>query len=211
MQPLSQSMRTSLEGIVREAEANTEHLEYLQGRGIDLESIADFRLGYVADPDSEYCGFVTIPYLMPDGHPVAVKFRNLEPDAKPKYLNVGGASSRLFNPRALHDDSLSIHVTEGEFDAIILSQCGLTAVAVPGATQWRDSESDRRATRWSTLLQGYESVRVWADNDDAGKGLYEAIADSLVNAERVKFPAEYNDVNEFYLSCGSDGIMEVAK
>ena len=211
MQPLSQSMRTSLEQMVAAAERNAGHLEYLQGRGIDRESIADFRLGFVDDRDSEYNGFVTIPYLMPDGHPVAVKFRNLDPDGKPKYLNIGGSGSRLFNPRAFHQDVDCIHVTEGEFDSIILSQCGFTSVAVPGATQWRDSEDDKRASRWRTLLKDYDTVYVWADNDTAGKGLYEAISDSLTNAVRVKFPVEFKDVNEYYLACGSDAILECVK
>lgn len=212
MKPLVPHMRESLERLTSEAEMNLGHVEqYLAGRGIDPDTATSSRLGFVLDPSSKYHGFLSIPSIGLDLDGVervrGVKYRNMNDGNGSKYLSSEGFSSRLFNPRALTRPGVTeIHVTEGEFDCIILSMLGYAAVGVPGASQW----SDERAVRWTLMLEGYEKVYVWGDNDDPGEKFAKEVRRSLPSAVSVSLGGEpKSDVNSRFLEGGADLIKEL--
>jgi DNA primase len=105
--------------------------------------------------------------------------------------------SRVFNVRAIHQAGDEIHVTEGEFDAIILSKIGLPAVAIPGAKAWKGHH--RR------MLAGFSRVYVWGDPDDAGAEFVQKVTRSLRSAKGVRLRG--GDVTDTYLAGGADALL----
>lgn len=209
MRPLSALQREALEEATKtyqEARTSDAGL-YLMDRGLDPETVDMFRLGSVVDPHpghQHYRGWLAIPYLGVDGHPLSIRFRCIrDHDCRDhghgKYQFVTGESVRMFNVGAIARADDTIHVTEGEFDAMILEQCGLHAVALPGVNHYRSHH--RR------LLAGFSRVWVWADPDDAGAELLNRITRSLMQAKGVRLTV--GDVTETYLSGGADAIHEL--
>lgn len=178
--------------------------EYLDGRGFTPETIARFRLGVVPEGDRDYperAGWLVIPYITSHGI-VDIRFRRPEGSEDPrKYLGLPGATTRLFNPVALLSGSDSIVVVEGELDAVMATQCGLEAVAIPGANNFKS---------WFKLaLQDVPNIIVPQDgegNKAAGEGLSKKIAEALEQARIVSL-GEY-DVNSYVLEFGKDALIE---
>lgn len=176
-------------------------LPYLAERGISQETAAAYRLGYVAEPmatQERFKGRLCIPYLTRSGV-VQMKFRALMPDQEPKYLGLNG-ELRMYNVEALFTDRPYVAITEGELDAVVLSaNVGLPAVAVPGASCWRD--------HFPRLFEGFDKVLLLIDNDPAGRDLAGVIRRDLSNAVLVRLPPG-GDVTDTYLAEGAEGLVE---
>ena len=193
---LSEPLRRSLEAAVSEAEAalDVEAVEYLRGRGLAKETARTFRLGCVRA--GEYANRLTIPYLSADGEVVDVRYRNLTSEG-PKYLSRPGAPTRLFNVSALLADSSTIWVTEGEIDAITLTQVGLPAVGVPGAKTWQK--------HWSRLFLDFDQIIVVCDGDQAGHDFGRKFMEKIENASVLHLP-DGEDANSVYTTSGADEL-----
>lgn len=172
---------------------------YLADRGVTAGTAARFLLGYVSNPmlgDEDYKGRLSIPYLTPTGV-VDIRFRVLVGDG-PKYLGKPGAKTHLFNVNDLHTPSRVIAICEGELDAVIMSgECGVPAVGVPGATNWKD--------HYSLLFEDYDRVLVVCDGDQAGREFGKKVAREVEGALVIHMP-EGMDVNEVFLQEGTDGV-----
>lgn len=211
MQPLSPSQRESLEEATSAYETALAHTPdaalYLLGRGLDPETVASFRLGVVDDPLVEHKhlrGRVSIPYLGRRNQPLWLKFRCLEEHNcrelnHGKYGTAAGAQSRIFNVRAFDQATDEIHVAEGEFDAMILNQIGLPAVAIPGVQNWKP--------HYRRLLMGFNRIWVWADPDEAGADLANTIARGLHQAKTARL--RDGDVTHTYLEGGREALLEL--
>lgn len=184
--------------------------EYLVSqRGLDLQEIDHFHLGYVADPlrgHELYRGMLAIPYLRftddKNGLVVSIRFRCMEPhehQGHGKYNTEPGDRGRLFNTVALLQPVDSIAVTEGELDAITATAAGVEAVGVPGATQWQP--------HFREPFLGYETVWVLADGDEPGMRFARTVAESLPNARIIPMP-EGDDVNSLVVREGPQALME---
>lgn len=175
--------------------------EYLAARGITEELAAMYHLGYVAEPlvgDEEYSGRLAIPYVTTSG-PIDIRFRSLNGE-QPKYLSRAGAKTHMFNVQALYRNSPWIAVCEGELDTIIMDgACGIPAVGVPGANNWRD--------HFRLLLEDYEIIFVLCDGDQAGRDFGKKIASEVDGATVVHLP-EGMDVNDLYLTEGKEGLLK---
>jgi DNA primase len=207
LQPLSASQRESLEEAVTsyEAAVTPAAAAYLKARGLTKAEAVTFRLGVVADPfpgHERFRGRLVIPYLDRDGKPLTVRFRCMSDHdhrefGHGKYMSMTDDPSRVFNVRAIHQAGDEIHVTEGEFDAIILSKIGLPAVAIPGAKAWKGHH--RR------MLAGFSRVYVWGDPDDAGAEFVQKVTRSLRSAKGVRLRG--GDVTDTYLAGGADALL----
>jgi DNA primase len=180
-----------------------EAREYLTTvRNLSADRQAFFRLGYVDDPlpgHEKYAGRIAVPYLTRSGV-VMIKFRSLN-DAKPKYLNLSGQPTRIFNPAALFSHKPYIAICEGEFDAMTAHSQQLPAIGVAGVDAWQ-SYFDRP-------LAGYDAVYVLADNDDKGQGIgfAEMVADRVDNVRIIPMP-EGHDVNSFVGAEGYSALLD---
>ena len=177
--------------------------QYLtEERGISRETLARFHIGLVPDDDpdfGEYAGWISIPYLTPTGF-VDIRFRNPEPGGKPKYKSQPGAQGRIYNPTSILQARDTLVISEGEFDTIILSQAGLHAIGIPGASAWRKP--------FELAVHGFENIIICEDGDDsgAGAGLTATIVKGLDWAKTVRF--EGCDVNDYYLQHGAQALRD---
>lgn len=202
---LSADAKQSLEAATAQYQAQLEVVgPYLAARGISRNAAHTFRLGYAGQPmigHEQYAGRLAIPYLTPSGVS-DLRFRSISDDGSPKYLSRPGAETHLYNVLAFSDDSDFIVVCEGELDTIITAgECGLPAVGVPGANGWR--------AWYARAFADYRRVIVLCDGDQPGRDLGKRIAQQIDVATVVSMP-DGMDVNEVFLSEGSDGIRRRA-
>ena len=209
MQPTSPSQREVLEEAVSRYEqaVSDEAAEYVLGRGLTEETALTFRLGVVADPmpgHEKFRDMLCVPYLHPTGYPLTVRFRcmkqhNHREYGHGKYMGISGDQARMFNVGGIVRAGREIHVTEGEFDAMILNQIGLPAVALPGATNW--------SPHYRVLLAGFSRVWVWGDPDEAGAEMVNTIARSLRQAVGVRI--KDGDITDNFLTRGAGHLRSL--
>lgn len=174
---------------------------YLMARGVTQETAATRLLGFVAEPEighEQYRGRLAIPYVTPSGV-IDIRFRALDSDEGAKYLTRPGASSHMYNVPAFQEDVDVIAICEGEFDTMIASQCGVTAVGIAGANNWKDW--------YHRAFRDYRRVLVLTDGDSAGRELGKRIAQQIDVAVVVPMP-DGMDVNEFVQAHGAQALRE---
>jgi DNA primase len=205
MQPLSPFQRQHLEEAVSSYEWGVTEgvVQWLSARGVEPGTAISNRLGVVETTEfGHWQGRLAIPYLDRDGRPLTIRFRclkdhNCKEVGCPKYLPITGDPSRVYNVGAIHRATDEIHVTEGEFDAIILGQLGLHAVAIAGAMGWQSHH--RR------MLAGFSRIYVWGDPDPAGTEFANKVTRSLRSAKAMRLKG--GDVTDVYLNNGAEGIL----
>ncbi|WKU49424.1 topoisomerase [Streptomyces sp. VNUA116] len=178
---------------------------YLADRGIGPDEAATFRLGVVADPLPEherYRNMIAIPYLGHQGQPLTIRFRCIEDHdhrafGHGKYNTIPGDVPRMYGVDSIHAASDEIHLTEGEFDRLILRKIGWHAVCVPGAEMW--------FPRHRRMLAGFSRVWTWTDPDAAGAKLRTAICRDLRSARPVRLRL---DVTDTYLTGGAQALYD---
>jgi hypothetical protein len=188
-------------------------LSYLNGRGINTDSVEIFQLGEVVDPlpgHETMLGRICIPYIKKCGV-VALKFRCAQAhDCKavkcPKYLLDG--NQWLYNTAAVDVPSTFLGISEGEMDTIILCQSGIPSVGIPG------TEAYSAHPWWPEVLKGHGRIYVFADNDTSneknpGWKLASEILRSLPRARKVILPDDM-DVTDVYLKFGPEELYRRA-
>ncbi len=159
-----------------------EHPHLIQERGLTLETIVDFGLGYLTSERGSMVGRIVIPIHNAKGELVAYAGRwpGEPPDGDtPKYKLPPGfkKSQELFNlDRATKEPAdKSLVIVEGFFDAIKLHQHGCRkVVALMGSTL---SDAQEELIRQRTDARSH--VIVMLDEDDAGRAGRENIAARL--------------------------------
>ncbi len=159
-------------------------------RGLEPAYIDGYRLGYVSS--GYYAHSVSIPILDGMAQSRSVRFRRLTPDHPRKYETLGGDQSHLFNVSSLRHHV--VHLTEGEFDAIVLEQVGHKAIGVPGINNFR------REWRW--LFLGNE-VRIVFDSDERGTPAYTSTRQAVGQIRKLLEPL-CDKVDEVELPEGHD-------
>lgn len=214
---------TMMQAVERYEKTSSSAIAYLAARGLEPETVLNFRLGVVSDPlpgHEPYQGYLAIPYLGTtfegEEQVWSLRFRCIADHGRDefgqpvkckdlghgKYQSLPGDSLRMFNTSVLQNPQFDIHVCEGELDAVVLTQLGYPAVAAPGAMFWRPKHNK--------LLAGFQRVFVWADGDNAGNEFAATVMQHLQRAAQVPLPAK-SDVNEVYLEGGASAIAELAK
>lgn len=207
---LSSSARESLEQATRGyAMFSPLARTYLEGRGLNDQVAATFRLGVVEEPEvghEMYRDRLSIPYLTRAGV-VYMKFRCIEEhscsdiEGHKKYLNTT-TPTRIYNSQAFFRDEPYIAITEGEIDAITLhALAGIPAVAVPGVKNWK--------RHYERCFTDYDRVFVFADGDDAGKELARFLSKTLDDVRVIQMP-DGTDVNSVYMAEGPEALRKRA-
>jgi len=162
-----------------------------------------------------YRGWLTIPYLTPTGV-IAIKVRRIEDNTErpaPKYVQLEGEGSHLYNVRDLQKPSPFIVIAEGEIDAATVSgMAGVPCVAVPGVANAKDEDSGK--VKWSDpsvmrrIFEDYNFVIVLFDGDDAGRKAADRIKKAIPRAQIVAMP-EGMDANSIFLRDGAEGLRKL--
>ncbi|MGH7867572.1 MAG: toprim domain-containing protein [Candidatus Dormibacteraceae bacterium] len=198
---LRRSIKTYMESVeVGEA--------YLASRGFDSDVAEQWQLGVAVEPLAGHeplRGRLIIPYRTPNG-PVGlvgrcIKNHDCKATGCPKYLAEPGERRRLYNVHALHSDSRSIVLTEGELDALASDAiAGIAAVGVPGIKNWQP--------HFAYLFDGHDEVILAADGDEAGSKLVKTVKDALSNVRVVTMPRG-EDVNSYIATHGAEAFREL--
>jgi len=106
---------------------NQKAMDYLKGRGINIDTIKRFKIGFAHKDNIDY---IAIPHYRSDKL-VNIKFRSLPP-AKKTFRRIPDCKSVLFNGDCIKGQK-EIFITEGEIDCISLIQAGIEN-AVSGTT-----------------------------------------------------------------------------
>ena len=206
MKPLMRSIRDSMEAATSTYEADLEGSpaeEYLKGRGIDLATAKDFRLGYVEKvlPGYEHVvGRLSIPNICAAERVVGIKFRTITHE-EPKYMKRSGDENRLWNLRALNDPNDIMFLCEGELDALTLSILGVSAIAVQGATSFKEYH-------WR-LLEDYRKVVNIRDLDKDGSELAFKLTATDLPVIIVEPPGGSHDVNQAWQDGRGDELLDL--
>lgn len=157
---------------------------YLTERGLTLETIVDFGVGFCAK--GMMASRIAIPIHNPDGQVVAYAGRHVgePPEGTPKYKLPPGfrKSQELFNLDRAKQESGTLIVVEGFFGAMQLHQLGhRKVVALMGSSlSLVQTELIRRHT------DQHSQILVMLDEDDAGRSARDEIAARLAKFAFVR-------------------------
>lgn len=187
--------------------SDSSRLDYLRNRGLSDATIRAWHLGYnpgnyrvpeIVNTRGDAAVMVrgwTIPARV-RGELVAVKIR--QPDgSEPKYTQLYGSRPALFGADTLAGKA-TVVLTEGEFDAMLLSQCAGDLVGVAtttgGAKTWR--------REWAVHLIAAKTILLAYDTDQTGEEAAVMIANEIGSrARRVAVPSG-KDVTDYWKSGG---------
>lgn len=132
--------------------------EYLQSRGFDLEVCREFGLGSSIEAGVPW---LVIPTRNSLGEVQMVKKRRA--DGQREFKRVAGGVSGLFGANVAAGEWKRVYLTEGELDAVALTQMGFApACSITAGANSMPEECLEE-------LSSFDEVIICYDNDDAGK------------------------------------------
>jgi 5S rRNA maturation endonuclease (ribonuclease M5) len=182
---------------------NATAMDYLRiTRNLTLETINYFGLGY----DSEKRA-IAIP-VYKDGVLINIKYRFIDADHSPKYINEKNAEVWMFHDVGITEAQKKggVLITEGEFDCMSVWQAGIKNVVSVGSG--KDSYG-----RWLTQLDNVPKVYLAYDNDKPGREASAEFA-QRIGIEKtfdVRLPEDIKDANEYFKKHNSSDFRELVK
>ncbi|HUT04957.1 MAG TPA: CHC2 zinc finger domain-containing protein [bacterium] len=168
-------------------------LDYLHARALKDKTIERMCLGYndrqrpFGLDDATVIAGVTIPSFV-NGKVTSINVRRLNPQGKEKkYQAVKHSDRSLFY---LAGDRQVLAITEGEFDAMLVSQQVGVSVAALGTTT-------RISSELNALIKKFERVILLPDNDDAGEDMVKKWQGLFSNLQVFRLPEDVHDVSDF--------------
>jgi DNA primase len=142
--------------------------DYFNSRGINLDSISTFSLGY-----SEKQNMVTVPVHSPDGVPIGIVGRSVSEKRFKNSTNLA-KNKTLFNLHRAKRIGDHIIIVESSFDAIRVHQSGFPNVV---ATLGGHLSPEQH----HLLNRYFNKITIMTDADEAGRQLGLSIANKLRN------------------------------
>lgn len=174
---------------------------YIESRGITKETIQKFKI-------SSYQNNIAFPYYKFEqviGYKVRKPIKN---PSKPKMTSIPGSKPYLFNFQNLDDNFDELIICEGEFDCMIIYQCGFHNVVSVGAGANSLSSLIEQSKEF---LEKYNNLIIVSDNDDAGSNMDEQFGKVFGSKARLIDKTLYttNDVNAEYFKHGKEKIADI--
>jgi DNA primase len=196
--------------------ANPQALAYASSRGLDADTVHQFRLGYAAGRLKRYLAFrgwseelaadlglvdsrgrewyrgrLVIPEVRGDPPGAIYLVGRTVPGVQgafgPKYLTLAGAPKPLYGQERVKDHN-EVFVVEGPIDYLLLWQCGYPPVATLGS---------RIKQEHVEFLQGFSRVYLVPHRDDTGRQMWRDCR--VAFGERLRtalVPEEMKDVGD---------------
>lgn len=188
-------------GLSQLKELTVKCIDYVKARGITADTMRSFKL-------RTFKNLIAFPYYKYNTI-VGVKTRKPEKyDGQgEKMLSIPGSKPYLFNSQNVELKGELI-VCEGEFDCMVIHQCGFSNVVSIGAG----------ANSLSTLFEQtkeffvkFDNIVVVSDNDSSGDNMDNLFLTQL--GENVKLIDKNlyskNDINEEYVLNGKDSVIKI--
>lgn len=181
---------------------NRAAIEYLEGRGITMETAEHFQLGYAESKNA-----ISIP-VFKDGKVINIRYRHLDEHAQQRYTQERGCEVWLYNEAGLYEakSKRGVLVVEGEFDLMSAWQAGFKNVVSPASG--KDSYGP-----WIERLDAIPRVYIAYDNDAPGKAASLKLAEriGIDKSFEVTYPDEIKDANEFFATKTGDDFRALIK
>lgn len=177
-----------------------ECIDYIKLRGITEDTIKKFNLG-------TYEGHIAFPYYKYEtviGYKIRKPLKN---PGKPKMKSITGSKPYLYNIQNV-EEGIELIICEGEFDTMIIDQCGYTNVVSVGA----GANSLRSLIEQAKdFLNKFEILIIVSDNDEAGQNMDQFFVEEFGDKAKLidKKLYQRNDINEEYIINGKDKIIEL--
>jgi DNA-binding transcriptional ArsR family regulator len=167
--------------------------EYARAKGLDAAKLRQWGLTDLQG------GGIEIPYKDRNGNLVGEKYR----EAGRRFRWRQGSTPILYGLWRWSEwqDTDTVYLCEGETDTLTLWHAGLPALGIPSASTWR--------AEWWREVEGFARIVVIPDNDTAGAGLVQRLAQTCPESiqERVqvlRLPEGVKDANELWLQVDAD-------
>jgi DNA primase len=149
---------------------NKNARDYLESRGISIESMKHFQLGY-----SPAMNMVVTPVHSPDAMPIGIVGRSIEGKTFKNSTSLP-KSKTLFNIHRAKKIGEQVIVCESNFDAIRIHQAGFpNVVATLGGFLSNEQQS--------LLNRYFNKIIIMTDADEAGRELGRSISSKLRNKD----------------------------
>ncbi len=201
---------------------NPEMLSYVTGRGLTLDTIQRFRLGYATGDNLEkYFRFrgwnvemgkalgligergeffrkrIIIPEWR-NGNAVYLVGRQTQEYQRVKYLGLPGVPKPLYGLEGAQKHR-EVFIAEGAFDMLTLLQWGYPAVALLGSHLKRE---------WAEELASAERIYIVTDSDEPGRASAQILAETFGRRAVIVAPIpSAKDVNELAAQPGGREIF----
>lgn len=179
---------------------NQECIDYIKLRGITKDTITKFNLG-------TYQGQIAFPYYK-YGTVIGYKTRKpLKDPGKPKMKNITGSKPYLYNIQNI-EEGLELIICEGEFDCMIIDQCGYSNVVSVGAGANSLASIVEQARDY---LSKFSNLIIVSDNDESGQNMDKFFLEEFKDKTKLIDKKLYHkkDINEEYIINGKDKIIEL--
>jgi len=114
--------------------------------------------------------------------------------------------SVMFGKQLFRDKGRQVIITEGEVDALSVAEAfdaKYPVVSLPNGAQ-SASTVIKKNLEW---LEGFNSIVLWFDNDQAGKDAVEAVMPLLSPGKVKVISTQYKDANEMLLAEGKSAVV----
>ncbi|WP_130807669.1 DnaB-like helicase C-terminal domain-containing protein [Senegalia massiliensis] len=177
-----------------------ECIDYIRLRGINEDTIKRFNLG-------TYKGEIAFPYYR---YETVIGYKTRKPKknpGKPKMKNITGSKPYLYNIQNT-SPGMELVICEGEFDAMIISQCGYENVVSVGAGA---NSLPTLVEQAGEFLNKFESLIIVSDNDEAGSNMDRYFIEKFKEKAKLIDKKLYKrkDINEEYILYGKEKIVEI--
>lgn len=178
-------------------------LDYLNiTRGINKETIDNFKLGYDIEKDA-----ISIP-VYKRGELINIRYRYINPEGKNKYTQEKGCEVWIYNEDGIAKGQSKggVLITEGEFDLMSCWQAGFKNVISPASG--KDSYGV-----WLELLDSIPKVYIAYDNDKPGKKASIELAERVGSEKsfEVLYPEGTKDANEYFKDYTADDYKNLIR
>jgi hypothetical protein len=164
--------------------------EYARAKRLDAEKLRAWGLTDLQG------GGIEIPYRNTDGETACVRYR-LALEGENRFRWRQGDTPILYGLWRWSEwqDTDALYLCEGETDTLTLWHADLPALGIPGAGVWKAA--------WWRAVEGFARIVVIPDNDAAGAGLVQRLAETCPESiqERVQvlqLPDGIKDANELW-------------
>ena len=200
----STRMETSRDDFLRESskvvDLTDECRRYIHLRGLTDETIERFSV-------KSYKGLIAFPYYR---YETVVGYKTRKPvkdPGKPKMRSITGSKPYLFNAQNVKPGA-ELVVCEGEFDAMIINQCGFENVVSVGAGANSMATLIEQA---KDFLNAYQILIIVSDNDEAGAGMDEYFVKEFGDKAKLIDKKLYtkDDINAEHAVSGPEKVKEI--
>ena len=114
--------------------------------------------------------------------------------------------SVMFGKQLFRDKGRQVIITEGEVDCLSVAEafdCKYPVVSLPNGAQ-SASTCIKKNLEW---LEGFNTIVLWFDNDQAGKDAVEAVMPLLSPGKVKVISNQYKDANEMLIAEGKSAVV----